>query len=164
MVLITLLRGFKAPTAALDRFLSRHGVDPTEGIPPHLFRPSDFPTPPGPPLDPPSAFFRARLAAPHPNPDPASLEAVRLFVPQRRGWPRSTHAHVAYAFVMVLGQRHVEPGAELPEEAPPGFAELRRDVLVCAAAGEEDDEMHVAGMQGGNGFFCRGYRGSRVYT
>ena len=150
MGLITLLRGFKVPIAVLDRFLESHGVEATERIPPHLFRHCDFPTVP--PLDPQSVFLRARLAVS--NPDPASLEAVRLFIPQRRGWPRSMYGYVAYAFVMVLGQRHVELATELPEQAPPGFAELRRDILACAVAGEDEDALHVAGMQSENGFFA----------
>lgn len=111
MGLITLLRGFKVPIAVLDRFLASHGVEQTERIPPHLFQRSDFPTVP--PLDPQSALFRARLSASNSDLDPASLEAVRLFIPYRRGWARSTYGYIAYSFIMVLGQRHVELDTEL---------------------------------------------------
>ncbi|KAK3983930.1 hypothetical protein QBC44DRAFT_30915 [Cladorrhinum sp. PSN332] len=70
----------------------------------------DFPLPsPAPQLDPQSAFFRAKLATS--DPDPASLEAVRLFIPHRRGRARSAYGYVAYAFVMVFGQRHIDLAA-----------------------------------------------------
>ncbi|KAK4095891.1 hypothetical protein N658DRAFT_459610 [Parathielavia hyrcaniae] len=137
MGLVTLLRGFKVPIAVLDRFLAAHDVQETEHIPPylfppHLFRGRDGTSASTPQLDPQSAFFRARLAAS--NPDPASLEAVRLFIPHRRGQDRSAYGYVAYAFVMVFGQRYVDLAIELPEQAPPGFAALRREVLGAGLA------------------------------
>ena len=65
MTLITLLSGFKVPIAVLDRFLAARGVEETWHVPPPL--------------------FRRRGASTPANPDPASREAVRLFVPRRRG-------------------------------------------------------------------------------
>ncbi|KAK4244290.1 hypothetical protein C7999DRAFT_35333 [Corynascus novoguineensis] len=128
MGLTTLLRGFKVPIALLDRHPASHGVEQRERIPPHIYAAGawtvDAPTLPA--LDPQSDL------------DPASLETVRLFIPYRGGWSRSAYGYVAYAFVMVYVQRHVELAAELPEHAPPGFAELRREILACADAGEED--------------------------
>ena len=149
MGLITLLRGFKVPIAVLDRFLVAYGVEGTYGIAPHL-----EPGPLAPPLDPQSAFLRARLAAAgtastsYP-PSPA-LDGVRLFIPNRRGQADSTYAYVSHAFVMVFSQRHVQLAAELPERAPPGFAALRRDVLACASEAEDAAGLlRAAGMVGG---------------
>ena len=140
MGLITLLRGFKVPIAVLDRFLIAHGVEETYGIAPQL-----EPGPLAPPLDQHSAFFRARLTAT--SSDAASLGGVRLFIPNRRGQAAPAYAYVSHAFVMVFCQRHVDLAAELPERAPPGFAELRRDVLACAdEADEQAGLLRAAGM------------------
>jgi hypothetical protein len=147
MGLTTLLRGFKVPIVLLDRHPASHGGG-ADGAHPALHLRCgrlDASTLPGfPTLDPQSAFFRARLSASNPDLDPASLEAVRLFIPYRGGWSRSAYGYVAYAFVMVYVQRHVELAAELPE--------LRREILACADAGEED-ALRAAGMQAENGFF-----------
>ncbi|KAK4155282.1 hypothetical protein C8A00DRAFT_13664 [Chaetomidium leptoderma] len=135
MGLITSLRGFKVPIAVLDRFLVSNGVEETWGSPPSLFR---IPGSNASPLDPQSAFLRSRLAA---------ESQVRIFIPYRRGEPESAYAYVAYAFVMVFGQRHIDLAAELPDQAPPGFVELRREVLGYAQEGEEAS-LQAAGMQG----------------
>jgi hypothetical protein len=160
MGLITLLRGFKVPIVVLDRFLEAQGVEPTwGGIPPQLFERSRDTTF-LPEVDPQSAFFRAKLAASasaaapsdnNPDPGPApSLDQVRLFIPRCRGHGDSAYGYVAYAFVMVYAQRHVDLAAELPEQAPPGFAELRREVLAFATE-EEQPLLQVAGMQDAGG-------------
>ncbi|KAK4096789.1 hypothetical protein N658DRAFT_333072 [Parathielavia hyrcaniae] len=149
MGLITLLRGFKVPIGVLDCFLVAHGVEETYSIAPRL-----EPGPLAPPLDPQSAFLRARLAAAgtastSSPPSPAALDGVRVFIPNRRGQADPTYAYVSYAFVMVFSQRHVDLAAELPERAPPGFAALRRDVLACASkASEAAGLLHAAGMVG----------------
>ncbi|KAK3294335.1 uncharacterized protein B0H64DRAFT_184615 [Chaetomium fimeti] len=144
MGLTTLLRGFKVPIVVLDRFLAAHGIQETEHLPPHLFRGLGGMSAATQQVDPQSAFFRARLAAS--NPDPTSLDSVRLFVPHRRGQDPSAYGYVAYTFVMVFGQRHVDLAVELPEQAPPGFAALRREMLGFAA---EDEQvlLQAAGMQ-----------------
>jgi hypothetical protein len=48
---------------------------------------------------------------------------------------------------MVFGQRKINLAADLPDRAPPGFAELRREILGFAEEGEEP-LLQVAGMQG----------------
>ncbi|KAK4033645.1 hypothetical protein C8A01DRAFT_19433 [Parachaetomium inaequale] len=144
MGLTTILRGFKIPVAVLDRFLESNGVMQTWGYPPKYDRlplpGSDRPT-----LDPQSAFLRTKLAA-----TAAGGANTRIFIPNREGMAQSTHAYVAYVYVMVYGQRQIDVAAELPDRAPPGFAELRSEVLAFATEGEEE-LLHVAGMQGGEG-------------
>ncbi|EAQ87740.1 predicted protein [Chaetomium globosum CBS 148.51] len=125
MGLTTLLRGFKVPITILDRFLTAHNVPPTEHNPPHFFRGLGGLSAATQNVDPQSALLRTRLAAAN----PAALGSVRLFVPHRRGQDPSAYGYVAYAFVMVFGQREVDLGVELPEQAPLGFAALRREVL-----------------------------------
>jgi hypothetical protein len=49
---------------------------------------------------------------------------------------------------MVFGQCQIDLVAELPAEAPPGFAELRREILGFVGEGEEG-MLQVAGMQAG---------------
>ncbi|KAH6632151.1 hypothetical protein F5144DRAFT_244041 [Chaetomium tenue] len=148
MGLTTLLRGFKVPIPILDRFLTAHNVRPTEHNPPHLFRGLGGLSAATQNVDPQSALLRARLAAAAANPDldPGDRDSVRLFVPHRRGQDPSAYGYVAYAFVMVFGQRHVDLDVELPEQAPSGFAALRREVLGFVAEGEED-LLKAAGMQ-----------------
>ncbi|KAL2137986.1 hypothetical protein VTI28DRAFT_7688 [Corynascus sepedonium] len=51
---------------------------------------------------------------------------------------------------MVYGQRMVDLARELPNQAPPGFAELRREILGFAEE-EEEALLRVAGMQGAEG-------------
>jgi hypothetical protein len=48
---------------------------------------------------------------------------------------------------MVFGQRKINLAADLPDRAPPGFTELRREILGFAEEGEEP-LLQVAGMQG----------------
>ncbi|KAG7284955.1 hypothetical protein NEMBOFW57_009571 [Staphylotrichum longicolle] len=106
MGLITLLRGFNVPIVVLDRFLVAHGVEETYGIAPRL-----EPGPLAPPLDPQSAFLRARLAtagtaSPSSPPSPA-LDGVRLFIPNRRGQADPTYAYVSHAFIMAESELFV---------------------------------------------------------
>jgi len=46
-----------------------------------------------------------------------------------------THAYVAYAWVLVYAQREIALAEEFPRQAPPGFAELRREMLEIPTAG-----------------------------
>ena len=140
MGLTTILRGFKVPIAILDRFLESNGVRQTYGFPPIYDR---LPLPgskDGSTLDPQSAFLRTKL--------PNHANATRIFIPNRQGMSRSTHAYIAYTYVMVFGQRQIDLAAELPADAPPGFAELRREILGFVGKGEER-MLQVAGMQAG---------------
>jgi hypothetical protein len=71
---------------------------------------------------------------------------TRIFVPNRQGVAKSTHAYVAHAYVMVFSQRQIRLAADLPERPPPGFGELRRELLGFATA-DEGALLEVAGMQ-----------------
>ncbi|KAK3293054.1 uncharacterized protein B0H64DRAFT_403391 [Chaetomium fimeti] len=134
MGLTTILRGFKVPISVLDRFFESNGVMQTWGYPPRYDRlplpGSDRPT-----LDPQSAFLRTKLGVTRRG---------------REGMSQSTHAYVAYAYLMVFAQRQIDVAAELPDTAPPGFARLRSEILEFATEGEEG-LLHTAGMQGGEG-------------
>lgn len=142
MGLTVILRGFKVPIAVLDRFLASNGVDETEGRPPRLFYlPGECPTV----LNPESACLRAKLV-----PAGDTDSQARLFIPQRQGHADSTYGYVAYAYTMVYSQRMIDLVRELPDQTPPGFAELRREILGFAEEGEEA-LLQAAGMQGGEG-------------
>ncbi len=139
MGLTTILRGFKIPFAVLDRFLQANNIKPTSGHAPIY----DFPALPGvalPPLEPQSTFLRSKIGG------GAATNQIRIFVPNRQGVAPSTHIYVAYAYVMVFSQRQINLAAELPDRPPPGFGELRREVLGFATA-EEGGLLEVAGMQ-----------------
>ncbi|KAK4152389.1 hypothetical protein C8A00DRAFT_44545 [Chaetomidium leptoderma] len=123
------------PRADLQFFLCYKttciNISKSEGSPPML-------TPDlssnGIPLDPLAAFLRARLAAAADDDDNNSL--ARIFIPNRRGQASCTHAY-----------RKITLAADMPERAPPGFGELRREILAFAEEGEEA-LLQVAGMQG----------------
>ncbi|KAK4151837.1 hypothetical protein C8A00DRAFT_16798 [Chaetomidium leptoderma] len=136
MGLTTILRGFKIPVTLLDRFLETNGIKPTFGYPP-IYDCLPLPGSDHPPLDPESAFLRNRLGGD---------TKTRIFVPNRQGVARSTHAYVAYAYVMVLGQRQIKFAAELPDRPPAEFGELRNEILGFAKE-EEQGLLKVAGMQ-----------------
>ncbi|KAK3290492.1 uncharacterized protein B0H64DRAFT_59494 [Chaetomium fimeti] len=117
---ITVLRGFKIPVAILDRFLEANRVEPTYGYPPFYHRSEP---------DAGSRFLREKLQA-------AGDTKTRIFIPQLQGELDSTYAYVAYAWVMVYAQRRLELAEELPDRAPPGFAELRVEMLGHANGGD----------------------------
>ncbi|KAK4156581.1 hypothetical protein C8A00DRAFT_30547 [Chaetomidium leptoderma] len=145
MGLTTILRGFKVPVAVLDRFFEANGLIPTYGYPPTydpVFLPGDdkaFAT-----QDPHSAFLRTKLA------DNTHNQNTLFFIPNREGTAMSTHAYVSYAYVMVFCQRQIDVAGELPDKPPPGFAELRSEILGFATEGEEG-LLQVAGMQPAGG-------------
>ncbi|KAK4238485.1 hypothetical protein C8A03DRAFT_43759 [Achaetomium macrosporum] len=130
MGLITvILRGFKVPISVLNRFLASNGVEEIDGTPPRLFYlPGEPPTV----LDPQSACLRAKLV-----PAGDTDSRARLFIPQPQGQSRSTYGYVAYAYTQVYIERMIDSARELPDQAPPGFAELRREILGFAEEGEE---------------------------
>jgi hypothetical protein len=133
-MLITALRGFKVPVSILDRYLEAHGVEPTYGYPPFYYNTTwdgqshHYHTEL---QDDGSKFLRAKVDA-----IAGSPTNTRIFVPQAEGQPRSTHAYVAYAWVMVYAQRRLDLAEELPNRAPPGFAGLRSEILGYADGGE----------------------------
>lgn len=136
MGLTTILRGFKIPIPVLDRFLEANGIDATFGFPP-IYNRLPLPGSDRPTLEPQSAFLRTKLAGD---------TNTRIFIPNRQGLTRSTHAYVAYAYIMVLGQRQIDLVAELPDRPPPGFVELRSEMLRFAKD-EDGALLKVAGMQ-----------------
>ncbi|KAH6855562.1 hypothetical protein B0I37DRAFT_365165 [Chaetomium sp. MPI-CAGE-AT-0009] len=140
MGLTTILRGFKVPVAVLDRFLEANGVKPTFGFAP-IYTLLSFPGADRPVLDPGSAFLRNRVGG--------GDNQTRIFIPNRQGVAQSTHAYVAYAYVMVLSQRKIKLAADLPDRPPPGFGELRTEMLGLATA-DERALLEAAGMQPGD--------------
>ncbi|KAG7294207.1 hypothetical protein NEMBOFW57_004277 [Staphylotrichum longicolle] len=128
MGLTTILRGFNTPVAVPDRFLEANGVKPTFGYAPIY----DFPALPGvdgPPLDPQSTYMGSRVG----GGETGNLK--RIFVPNRHGFTKSTHAYLK-----------INLAADLPDQPPPRFRELRREVLGHATE-EERVLLEVAGMQ-----------------
>jgi hypothetical protein len=122
MPVTAILRGFKVPVTALDRFLRANGVMETDGYAPFYHRD----------LDDASKLLRARVG------DGGSK--TRLFMPSRMGNRQSTFAYVAYAWVFVYAQRQLHPLEELPDEAPEGFAELRNEVMKFARGETEGEQ------------------------
>ncbi|KAK4243303.1 hypothetical protein C7999DRAFT_36376 [Corynascus novoguineensis] len=118
MGLTTILRGFKIPVVLLDRHLENNRIKPTFGHAPIY----DAPAWPGeattPRIDEGSAYLRTRL-----GPDGADR---RIFLPQRQGAGKSSHAYVAFAYIMVFGQRRLRLPGDLPD-APPRGAEEEGD-------------------------------------
>ncbi|KAK3296508.1 uncharacterized protein B0H64DRAFT_171468 [Chaetomium fimeti] len=123
MGLTTILRGFKIPVAILDRFLEANNVEPTYGYPP-FYSQSE--------LDPASKFLRAKVDA------VASQTKTQMFIPQKEGEIQSTYAYIAYAWVVAYAQRQIDLPKDLPDRAPPGFADLRREILGYANDGDEE--------------------------
>lgn len=80
-------------------------------------------------LDAGSKFLREKLRA------AAGDTKTQIFIPQLRGELESAYAYVAYAWVMVYAQRELEPADKLPDRAPPGFRELRSEMLGYANGG-----------------------------
>ncbi|KAK3933484.1 hypothetical protein QBC46DRAFT_434350 [Diplogelasinospora grovesii] len=126
MGITTILRGFKVPVSVLDLFLRANGVMETWGSPPFYDRD----------LDEPSTLLRAKMGT--------GDTKTRLFIPYRMGQQRSTFAYIAYDWVMVFAQRKINLAEELADRAPPGFEELRKEIMGFAseglqASGQEED-------------------------
>ncbi|KAL2128559.1 hypothetical protein VTI74DRAFT_9016 [Chaetomium olivicolor] len=139
-----ILRGFKVPISVLNRFLASNGVEEIDGTPPRsVYFPGETPTM----LDPQSAYLRAKLVLAS-----DTDSGARLFIPQPlpQGQAPSTYGYIAYAYTQVYTERIVDLACELPDQAPPGFAELRREILGFAEEGEEA-LLQVVGMQGAEG-------------
>lgn len=121
MPVTAVLRGFKVPVAALDRFLRANGVLETDGYAPFYHHG----------LDDASKLLRAKIGG--------SDSKIRLFIPFRMGNYQSTFAYVAYAWVFVYAQRKLDLPEELPDKAPEGFAELRNEIMGFAVGGVEGE-------------------------
>ncbi|KAK3898312.1 hypothetical protein C8A05DRAFT_19078 [Staphylotrichum tortipilum] len=135
MGLVTTLRDFKVPLAILDRFLETNGVEPTYGNPPFYHRSEP---------DPGSKFLRDKLHA------AAGDIKTQIFMPELQGELESTYAYVAYAWVMLYAQRQLKPAEELPDRAPPGFSELRSEIL-GHTDGEDVETLQVRRLEEGGG-------------
>lgn len=118
-----ILRGFKVPITLLDRFLKADGHG--------HFAESDTET----------MFMLSKLTGPG-----CDGTSARLFIPQKERHTRADHAYLAYACVMVHAQRKLDLAKQLPDTAPPGFAERRREILGFAKPGEEA-LLRVEGVQ-----------------
>lgn len=85
MGLTAILRGFRIPVAALDRFLKANGLMPTFGGGPY---PSL--------IEETSNLLRTKLG------DDSDDSRIRLFIPSRKLYLSSDVAYIAYNWVMVL--------------------------------------------------------------
>ena len=124
------------PSSGASRSLSRSSTatsKTTASSPPSATRPIyDAPAWPGeatPRIDEGSAFLRTRL-----GPDGAD---TRIFLPQRQGTGKSSHAYVAFTYIMVFGQRRLRMPGDLPDVPPAGWAVLREEMLTLVKEGEE---------------------------
>ncbi|KAK3899407.1 hypothetical protein C8A05DRAFT_46517 [Staphylotrichum tortipilum] len=127
MGLTTLLRGFKIPVALLDRYLENNHVLPTFDHSP-IYNPALWPGESTPRIDPGSAFLRSRLG-------PSGADTL-IFIPQREGAGMTLHAYVAFAYIMVFGQRRLQLPGDLADEPPEGW----RWVWEEGEEGEEEEE------------------------
>lgn len=119
MRVTTILRGLRVPVAALDRFLQENRLMPTFGDPPLYDQ-----------VDPASKLIRTKLG------DDNEDSKTRLFIPFRKGRKPSDFAYIAYDWITVFAQRHVDLAEELLDRPPSGFAELRREIMRFADDGE----------------------------
>ncbi|KAG7286691.1 hypothetical protein NEMBOFW57_009002 [Staphylotrichum longicolle] len=119
MGVTTVLRGLRVQVAALDRFLQENGLMPTFGDPPFYDE-----------VDPASKLIRAKLG------DDNDDSKTRLFIPFRKGRKPSDFAYIAYDWITVFAQRHLDLAEELLDRPPPGFAELRCEIMRFADDGE----------------------------
>lgn len=117
----TLLRGFKVSVAVLDAFLAANGVDETFGTPPFY---KDHPD-----HDPISRLLADKIRAAAPTTDPVDKTRFRVLIPAAEGHSPSAVAYVVHAWATVYAHREVDLDRDLPADAPPGFAQLRDEVL-----------------------------------
>lgn len=71
---------------------------------------------------------------------------TRIFIPNRQGSAMTTHAYISYTYVVVFCLRQIDVVGDLLEKAPPGFAELRSEILGFTKE-KEEGLLQVAGMQ-----------------
>ncbi|KAK4238520.1 hypothetical protein C8A03DRAFT_15017 [Achaetomium macrosporum] len=127
MVLATVLRGFKIPLIMLNRFLDVNGEAHIDNkyLSDDL---SDF--------DDAAALLSTKLG--HDT-------NIRIFIPHLEDHDESEYVYVAYAWVTAYAQRKIDMARELPDTPPPGFAELRHEIL------EEESLLQVEGCRGQEG-------------
>lgn len=117
----TLLRGFKVSVAVLDAFLAANGVDETFGTPPFY---KDHPD-----HDPISRLLADKVSAASATTDAVDKTRFRVLIPAAEGHSPSAVAYVAHAWATVYAHREIDLDRDLPAGAPPGFAQLRDEVL-----------------------------------
>lgn len=139
MPVIAVLRGFRVAVPTFDAFLDANGVDETYGQPPSHFYEQY-------PKDPISQLFHAKLGGENDK----NNNQTRLFMPQREAKGPATYAYIAYTWVIVYAQRELrlDEGEDLPKEVPPGFDELRKEILSFASpdttkTGADQGEHHI---------------------
>lgn len=107
------LRGFKVPLPVLNTFLLANNIDESErlcsGIPSFYDEVDEVTT-----------LLRNKVGS--------GDTKTRVFVPSRMSFHRASEAYIAYDWIVVFAQRRLGPG-DLADTPPPGFEELRREVL-----------------------------------
>lgn len=123
MSVTTVLRGFKVPLRVLDAFLLANSIDESEmlcaGIPPFYDKVDEVTT-----------LLRNKVGG--------GDTKTRVFVPYRMSFDRASTAYIAYDWTFVFAQRRVDSQA-LAETSPPGFEELREEVLSHLDADADPD-------------------------
>ncbi|KAK7741834.1 hypothetical protein SLS53_004899 [Cytospora paraplurivora] len=143
--LITVLRGFKVRTSTLDNFLIANGHP--NGIQTETFPPIykyDYDN--GVATDEISEVLRAKVRAaaaaasmPSNSGTAINTTGILLVVPSVEGHTDSAWSYVSYSYAQVYAQRHIT--AEDPsEQVPPGFQELRQEVLGHSSVPDHGDE------------------------
>lgn len=114
----TILRGFRVSTAVLDAFLAANKVDETYGTPPFYQHHPDN--------DPISALLYAKIVREDKD---ADKNRFRVMIPSREAFSESEVAYVTYTWVTIFAHRELAMEEDLPADLPPGFEELRQDIL-----------------------------------
>lgn len=130
MSVTTVLRGFKVPLPVLNTFLLANNINESKmlclGIPPFYDE-----------VDRLTRLLRNKAG----NGD----TKTRVFVSSRTsmGYYLASSAYIAYDWTMVFAQRRFSPG-DLADVPPPGFEELRREILSYADGAESlaDDKRY----------------------
>lgn len=128
----TVLRSFKVPLSVLNAFLLANNINDSKmlcfGIPPFYDNLK---------VDRVTTLLRNKVG----NGD----TKTRVFVSSRTsmGYYLASCAYIAYDWTMVFAQRRFGPG-DLADIPPPGFEELRREILSYADGAESlpDDERY----------------------
>jgi len=133
----TILRGFKVSAAVLDAFLAANGVDKTYGTPPFY---QDHPD-----KDRISMLLHSKVSQTYAD---ADRNSFRVMIPSREGHSDSTVAYVTYAWVTIYAHRELDMDEDLPIRVPPGFEDLRREVLSFCGSVPDQDKLPDEGRMG----------------
>ncbi|KAG8156920.1 hypothetical protein KVR01_013142 [Diaporthe batatas] len=123
MCMTTVLRGFKVPLPILDAFLLANNIYESEslcrGIPPFYEYNS---------VDEVTTLLRNKVG----NGD----NKTRIFIPSRTGFDFASSAYIAFDWIVVFAQHKL---TEFDTSPPPGFEELRREILSYAEGDVSQD-------------------------